>query len=101
MEQEFSAAILVGDAGGGLGGRESLNGEVADEGEGDFAGVKNADALIEFGLAEDSDAEEVAGADEEAFRWGGGGIGGSDNRWGSRRDLCCCRETERVSDEEN
>jgi hypothetical protein len=83
MEQEFSSAVLVRDAGGGLGGSEPLNGQVADEGESDLAGVEDANALIEFGFAEDGDAEEVAGSDEEALGLGSGGS--SVDCWESRQ----------------
>jgi hypothetical protein len=72
VKEEAAFAVFFGDAGGGLGWGESLDGEIADEGEGDFAGVENADMLVELGLTEDVDAEEVAGPDEEAFRWRGG-----------------------------
>jgi hypothetical protein len=76
VEKEFAVAVTGGDTGSGLGGREFLDGDIADEREGDFAGVEDADALVEFGFAEDGDTEEVAGANEEAF--GGccrGGLG--------------------------
>ncbi|HLJ80679.1 MAG TPA: hypothetical protein VKT52_04265 [Ktedonobacterales bacterium] len=80
MEEEFAVAVSGGDAGGGFGGGESLDGKIAGKGERYFAGVEDADALVEFGLPEDGDVEEVAGTDEEAF--GGGGGCGSGRRGG-------------------
>ena len=87
VKKVIALAVLFGDAGPGCGGRESLNGDIAGESEGDFAGVEDADALVQLGFAENGDAEKVAGSNEEAFRccagsqgrlglagWSGGGL---------------------------
>jgi hypothetical protein len=67
MEKEAAIAIFLGDEGGSCGGGKSLDGQVAGEGEGDFARVEDAGALVELGFTKDGDAQEVAGPDEEAF----------------------------------
>jgi hypothetical protein len=68
VEKVVALAVLFGNAGRGCGGRESLNGDIAGESEGDFARVKDAGALVELRFTKDGDTEEVAGSNEEAFR---------------------------------
>ncbi len=67
VQKVVALAVLFGDAGCGCSGSESLNGDVAGEREGNFAGVKDAGALVKLRFTEDGDTEEIAGSDEEAF----------------------------------
>ena len=82
VKKVAALAIFFGDAGGGCGGGESLDGDIASESEGNFAGVEDAGVLVELGFAEDGDAEEVAGSDEETLGRRAGIRGW--RRWGRR-----------------
>jgi hypothetical protein len=68
MQEETAVEVFPSDAGSRFGWRESLNWKEACQGDGNVAGVEDARSLVELRLAEDGDAEEIAGPDEETFR---------------------------------